>query len=153
MPNELIVSNVIDIYAPPATVWDALVTPAQTKKYMFGCEAISDWKIGSSLLWKGEHQGNEMIFVKGTVVAIVPGKHLAYTTIDPNNPKVADVPENYLTVTYTLELIAGGTQLTVTQGDYAKVGEGEARYRETVDGGGWQPILEQIKKLVESATK
>jgi hypothetical protein len=29
------------------------------------------------------------------------------------------------------------------------VADGENRYRHTVDGGGWSPILQQIKQLVE----
>ncbi len=37
---------------------------------MFGCETVSDWKTGSPLLWKGTYEGNEMVFVKGTVLDI-----------------------------------------------------------------------------------
>jgi hypothetical protein len=43
----------------------------------------------------------------------------------------------------------GKTVLTATQGDYSKVGDGANRYKHTVDGGGWQPILEAIKKILE----
>ncbi|MFT3826670.1 MAG: SRPBCC domain-containing protein [Chitinophagaceae bacterium] len=148
MSTPLIVNSTITINAPAARVWDALTNPEQTKKYMFGCETVSDWKPGSSLLWKGVYQGNEMVFVKGTITAIEPNKYLEYTTIDPNSG-IADVPENYLTVTYSLASGNGETVLTVTQGDYAKVGDGEKRYKETVDGGGWMPILVEIKKLIE----
>jgi uncharacterized protein YndB with AHSA1/START domain len=149
MSNPLIVRNSIQIDAPAAKVWDALTNPAQTKKYMFGCETVSDWKPGSPLLWRGSYEGKEMVFVKGDIVEIHPGKFLAYTTIDPNSG-IADAPENYLTVTYELAENNGKTELTVTQGDYSKVGDGDKRYQETVDGGGWTPILVEIKKLVES---
>ena len=81
----LIIKNSISIDAPASRVWDALVNPAQTKKYMFGCEAISDWKIGSPLIWRGVYEGNEMIFVKGNIVELIPEKLLAYTVIDPNS--------------------------------------------------------------------
>ncbi len=53
--DKLFVKNSIVINAPVANVWDALVNPEQTKKYMFGCETVSDWKPGSPLLWKGEY--------------------------------------------------------------------------------------------------
>ncbi len=149
MSQPLIVKNSISIHAPAEKVWDALVNPGQTKKYMFGCEAISDWQPGSPLLWKGVYEGKEMVFVKGTIKEIVPGKFLAYTTIDPNSG-IADIPENYLTVTYDVTTDKGQTVLTATQGDYAKVGDGEKRYQETVNGGGWQPILDAIKQLVET---
>ena len=147
--NSLIVKNTITINAPASKVWDALVNPQQTKKYMFGCETVSDWKPGSPLLWKGVFDGKELVAVKGIVVSIQPEKYLEYTTIDPNNPAMEDIPGNYLTVTYDLKPVNGNTLLTVTQGDYAKVAEGQNRYNDTMAGGGWQSVLDQIKKLVE----
>ena len=149
MSNPLIVENSITINAPAAKVWDALVNPEQTKKYMFGCETVSDWKPGSELLWRGNYEGQDMVFVKGRIVEIIPEKFLSYTTIDSNSG-IVDVPENYLTVTYNLEEEGAQTILTATQGDYSTVGEGEKRFRETLDGGGWQPILVEIKKMLES---
>ena len=145
------VVSIITINAPAASVWDALVNPEQTKKYMFGCETVSDWKPGSPLLWRMNYEGKELIAVKGEVIAIEPGKRLVYTTIDPNNPAMADVPENYLTVTYELSTQNGQTTLTVTQGDYNKVADGERRYAEAYNNGeGWNPILAQIKALLEN---
>lgn len=149
MSNPLIVKNSISINASAAKVWNALVNPEQTKKYMFGCETVSDWKPGSELLWSANYQGKDMVFVKGNIVEIVPGKFLSYTTIDPNSG-IADIPENYLTVTYDLKEENGQTILIATQGDYSSVGDGEKRYNETVAGGGWQPILIEIKKLLEA---
>lgn len=54
MSKPLFVKNSIVINASTEKVWDALVNPEQTKKYMFGCETVSDWKVGTSLLWRGE---------------------------------------------------------------------------------------------------
>jgi len=74
---------------------------------------------------------------------------LSYTTIDPNSA-IADIPENYLTVTYSLKEENGQTIFTVTQGDYSKAADGEKRYKEAYNNGeGWNPILVEIKKLVE----
>ena len=149
MSETLFVKNTITIQATAAKLWDVLTNPQQTKKYMFGCETISDWKSGSELLWQGNYEGKEMVFVKGHVVEIDPEKILAYTTIDPNST-IDDVSENYLTVTYLLEEENGHTILTVTQGDYATVAEGERRYSEANNGGeGWNPILAEIKKVAE----
>lgn len=149
MEKELFIKNSISIKASPVKVWNALVNPDETKKYMFGCEALSDWKVGSPLIWKGSYEGKEMIFVKGSIIAIQPEKLLAYTVIDPNSA-IPDVPENYLTVTYTLAQENGGTMLSVSQGDYTKVADGERRYKDSYnDGEGWNPILKAIKKLVE----
>lgn len=147
-----IITNTITIHAPAAKVWDALVNPVQTKKYMFGCETVSDWQVGSSLEWKGEYEGQEMVFVKGNIIDIQPEKFLAYTTIDPNS-NIDDTSENYLKVTYELTPENGHTVLTVTQGDYNTVADGERRYNEAYNNGeGWNPILIDIKKLVEANT-
>jgi uncharacterized protein YndB with AHSA1/START domain/mannose-6-phosphate isomerase-like protein (cupin superfamily) len=148
--EPLIITNQVTIDASPAIVWDALVNPSQTRKYMFGCEAISDWKKGSILDWKGNYNGKEMIFVTGKITDIVPGKFLAYTTFDPNSA-MENIPENHLTVTYTLAPEGNGTKLIVTQGNYNTVAEGERRYKEAYNNGeGWNPILAEIKKLLEN---
>jgi uncharacterized protein YndB with AHSA1/START domain len=150
MSQSLIVTNIITLNAPAPKVWNALTNPAETKKYMFGCEALSDWKEGSPLIWKGTFNGVELVAVKGTIKKIRPGQYLEYTVIDPNNPAIPDLPENYLTVTLDLKEQDGQTLLTATQGDYSTVADGENRYKHTVDGGGWAPILDAIKALVEA---
>jgi len=142
--------NTIIINAPIAKVWDALVNAEQTKKYMFGCETVSDWKKGSSLIWRMDYEGKDYIAVKGTIVEIKPESLLCYTVFDPNNAAMEDIPANYLTVTYELKIENGQTVFTVTQGDYDTVAEGAKRYQEAYNNGeGWNPILVQIKKLVE----
>lgn len=148
--NKLYIISSIVINATPAKVWDVLTNKEQTKKYMFGCETISDWKPGSELLWQMDWEGKDFVAVKGNIVSIEPEHFLAYTTIDPNNTEMADIPENYLTVTYTLEPQGNSTLLTVTQGDYAKVAQGTKRYQEAYnEGEGWNPILLQIKHIAE----
>ena len=148
MAAPLIIKNQVTIHATVTKVWDALTNPEQTKKYMFGCETVSDWKPGSKLLWKGTYEGKEMVFVKGNIVEIIPPAFLSYTVIDPNSA-IEDIPENYLTVIYNLSEENEYTVLTVTQGDYSKVADGEKRYQESYNNGeGWNPILAEIKKLV-----
>jgi uncharacterized protein YndB with AHSA1/START domain len=150
MTEGLFVKSRITINAPGSKVWNALINPEQTKKYMFGCETVSDWKVGSPLLWRGEYEGKQMVFVKGVIVEIKPESFLTYSTFDPNST-MEDVPENYLNVTYELSPENGQTILNVTQGDYSKVADSEKRYAEAYNGGeGWNPILVEIKKLVES---
>ena len=149
MEKELIIENKIVINASPAIVWDVLINPLQTKKYMFGCETVSDWKVGSELLWKGVYDGKELVAVKGHIASIKPEHLLAYTTIDPN-ASTPDRPENYTTVTYILKDLNGSTELTITQGDYARVADGEKRYNDSIAGGGWSSIMEEIKKIAEA---
>jgi uncharacterized protein YndB with AHSA1/START domain len=148
--EKLIVQNSIIINASPAKVWDALVNPEQTKKYMFGCETVSDWKAGGTLLWKGSYEGKEMVFVKGTILDIQPNKLLKYTVIDPN-VSMPDIPENYLNVTYELSEYEGQTKLVVSQDGFEGAADGEKRYKDVENNGeGWTPILIEIKKVVEA---
>jgi uncharacterized protein YndB with AHSA1/START domain len=148
MPDSLIIQNSVTIDATPAIVWNALVNPEQTRQYMFGCEAVSDWTVGSPLLWRGLHEGREMVFVEGTITALDPETFLAYTAIDPHAAS-PDSPANCLLITYALSAENGKTNLTVTQGDYATVTDGPRRYREAMDAGGWGSILLDIKALIE----
>ncbi|NUM79694.1 SRPBCC domain-containing protein [bacterium] len=145
--QELFVRADITIKAPAVKVWDALVNPAVTRQYMFGCDVVSDWKIGSPVLWKGVANGKEVTFVKGYLLKLEPEKLLQYTTIDPNSD-IEDIPANYLTVTYELKSSGNQTELHVSQGDYSKVAQGQKRYEDTKNGG-WDMILSKIKEIVE----
>jgi len=150
MDMPKIVKSTITINESKSIVWDALTNPDKTKVYMFGCETVSDWKVGSDLLWKGNHEGKEMVFVKGKILMIEPEKFLKYTVIDPF-AAYPDVPENYLNVTYELTEQGGQTDLTVTQDGFETAAEGEKRYKDTYNNGeGWNPILIEIKKLAET---
>jgi uncharacterized protein YndB with AHSA1/START domain len=146
----LFIKNTIIIHASATKIWDVLTNPAMTKMYMFGCETISDWQVGSELLWQGTYEGNEMVFVKGYIKEILPHTKLVYSTFDPNGT-IEDISENYLDVTYLLAEENGVTTFTVTQGDYNIVADGERRYKEGSNNGeGWNPILVEIKKIAEA---
>ena len=148
MHKALIIESAIIIDAPLQEVWDHLINPEKTKAYMFGCEVISDFKVGSPVLWQATVEGKETVFVKGHVVSIDSPVHFAYTTFDPHST-MEDIPENYLTVTYNLKEENGKVRLSITHGDFAKVADGESRYKDTTANGGWDAILENIKKLAE----
>ena len=147
--QKLVVQNTITINASADEVWDVLTNPQQTKKYMFGCETVSDWTIGSDLFWKGSYEGQEMVFVKGRILEIEPKKVLKYTVIDPN-ASYPDLPVNHLNVTYELHEANGETTLTVSQDGFENAADGEKRYRDVYNNGqGWYPILVLIKDLAE----
>ncbi len=143
--NELVIRQTIEVDAPVSTLWKILTDNEFIQQYMFGCRAETDWKPGSPLLWKGAADGK--LYVKGQVVSIKPPHRLVYTVIDPNSP-IADIPSNYLTMTYDLKERKGGSTLEITQGDFAKVENGQNRYKDSLGGG--DSILVAIKKLSEA---
>ena len=144
--SELKVKKTITLNAEIKTVWDALTKPQWTKRYMFGVEVISDWKVGSPILWKGRLKGDEKIIMKGSIEKIEAGKLLQFTTLDLN-AKCNDVPSNYVKATYELTPKYGKTILSVTQGDYAHVTNGEKRFN--VDDGALSLTLNSLKMLFE----
>lgn len=136
--------HTIIIKAEISKVWDALINPVLTKQYMFGCEAISDWKIGHRLIWRGAADG--VHYVVGKVVEFQPNSILAFTVFDPH-AGYADIPDNYLTSKYVLTYAKGETTVHISQGDYSKVEDGKQRFEEAA--GGWEMAMQGLKKLLQ----
>ena len=129
-------------------VWDLLLNPEMTKQYMFGCAVLSDWKIGSPVYWKGKTEdGDEVVYVKGKVIAFEEGKLATSTTFDPNSG-MEDIPANHVNLTYQLEEHPEGSLLTIIQGDFAGAQDGQKRYEESKKG--WvEMVIPLMKKLLK----
>lgn len=142
MDKSLIASESIIIKAPATKVWDALTNPESIKKYLFGTEAISDWKKGSALTFKGVWK-DKPYEDKGTILEIEPEKVLKYNYWSPFTGS-EDKPENYIILTFVLEPNGDETKLTLTQ-------EGAAS-KDGLDHSmkNWKSVLENIKKLLEA---
>jgi uncharacterized protein YndB with AHSA1/START domain len=144
MTNELIVRRSIEIKAPARRIWEILTNPEHTKKYMFGCEIVSDWNIGSPLIWRGAADG--VVYVKGDLLALVKEKLFSFTVFDPN-AGIEDAPSNYSTVVIELTPGNGCTRLTVTQGYFAGMADAENRFMSAEAG--WDMVLPKIKETAE----
>jgi uncharacterized protein YndB with AHSA1/START domain len=145
--TERFIRRTVEIDAPAGTVWKILTDNEFIPQYMFGCNAETDWKPGSPLLWKGAADGK--LYVKGEVVTFEAPHLLEYTVIDPNNPALADIPENYLTMSFAVkERGENASALEIRQGDFTAIAHGEQRYNDTVGGGDF--VLVGIKKLAEA---
>ena len=62
------------IYAEASIVWNAITNPELTEKYIHNSEVISDWKAGSSVIWRDAD--SQKIHAKGEILKIVPEKYL-----------------------------------------------------------------------------
>jgi len=133
------VSIVID--APREEVWDALTNPDQIKKYFFGTEAISDWKKGSPLHFRGEWEGKKYED-KGTILETKPGELFKYTYWSSMSG-IEDKPENYVTVTYTLSEELGKTKVIITQDNI----ESDEMRKHSEEN--WNKVLGDLKNLLE----
>jgi uncharacterized protein YndB with AHSA1/START domain len=144
--TELLIRKSIEIDAAIETLWKVLTDSKFIQQYMFGCYVESDWKPGSPMLWKGASDGK--LYVHGHIVAINPPHRLEYTVFDSTST-MADVPSNYLTMTYELKTRSDhASVLEVTQGDFARVEDGQRRYKDAL--GDDNSVLEGIKKLAEA---
>lgn len=129
------------IKAPASKVWQALVNPEIIKQYLFNTEVISDWKVGSPIIYRGEWEGKPFED-KGKILEIEPEKILKSTHWSPMSG-VPDTPENYHTVTYTLAANGPSTEVTITQDNNAS--EEENAHSEK----NWRTVLDGLKKLLE----
>lgn len=124
-------------------VWDALINPEMIKKYFFGTEAVSDWKIGSPIFYRGVWEGKSYED-KGKILNIVPGK-LLETLYWSAAFGLEDKPENYKKVTYELIPDKGKTKLVLTQDNN---GTEEERERSEQN---WKMVLNSLKELLEKS--
>ncbi len=141
MDKNLIAKASISIAAPDKKVWDALVDPAAIKQYFFGTTVVSDWHLGSPIVWKGEWQG-KAYEDKGVILKIMPGKIIQYSHFSPLSG-LPDKPENYHTV--TIELTAAGSQTLVSLSQDHNATEEERSHSEQ----NWGMMLAGLKKFLE----
>lgn len=141
MSNNLISKQSVIIKAPLSKVWDALINPEIIKQYLFGTTAVSEWKEGGSIIYKGVWQGKEYED-KGTILKIVNEK-LFETTYWSSMSGTSDSPENYKKITYELNPEKNGIKLTITQDNNSS--EEEKNHSEE----NWKMVLNTIKELLE----
>jgi uncharacterized protein YndB with AHSA1/START domain len=139
--QKFIATATTTIRAPASKVWQALINPEIIKQYLFDTEVISDWKVGSPILYRGEWQGKPFED-KGKILQIEPEKSLVSTHWSPLSG-VPDTPENYHTVSYTLVENGDSTEVTITQDNNAS--EEEKNHSEQ----NWRFVLDGMKKLLE----
>lgn len=142
MRNDLIVSQSIDIKVSPAKVWEVLTTPDLIKEYLFGTETVTDWEVGSEIIFQGEYE-EQTYRDKGVILENVPNKLLSYSYWSGFSG-LEDKPENYSTITYTLKPEEDDqTEFSWTQQGYAT----EEGYTHSVNGMG--ALLKQVKQIAE----
>lgn len=144
MNTDLKVERTIKLNAPIDKVWEALVSPELTKRYMFNCEVTSNWEIGSSIIWEGEFQGYKA-YQTGIILEYQEYKQLKYTTFDKQTG-LDDIPANHVHVTYLLSEENGWTVFTVITDNF----NGD-KTRSEHSAAGWDAIvLPKFKALIDS---
>lgn len=142
MNKGFVATSSITIDAPASEVWEALTAPEIIKQYMFGTNVVTDWKVGSPIVWKGEWQGKSYED-RGKILEVEKNRVLKYSHFSPLSG-TPDVPENYHTVTVKLMNDGVGTIVQLLQ-DGNKTEESRRHSEKN-----WTMMLESLKKILES---
>ena len=140
MVGNLIARASTSIIAPSDKIWKALVDPVAIKKYMFGTTVVSDWRVGSSIVWKGEWQGKPYED-KGKILQLSTGHLMQYNHVSGPPGK----EESHI-VTIELTPDRNHTHLVLTQDGSATE---ESRVHSEKN---WEKMLAELKKYVEYET-
>ena len=138
--EDFVVKKRIAIKAQPLEVWDALINPDKTRKYFFGFRALSDWKVGSSVTFKGKIFLIKKVELIGQVKIFEPLKILQYTLRNGNS-------ENFSTVTDELSYENEETILSVSD-DVGTGKDAEKRYKRSDKA--WDHVLKKLKEFLEN---
>lgn len=140
--QDLTLTKTVEIAAPAAKVWDALVNPETVKKYFFGTTIASSWKVGDPITFSGNFNGKEYLD-KGIIKQCEPEKVLSYLYFS-GFFGLEDKEENYSLVTYVItRRPSDKVALRVTQSGFAN--EQAVVHSEKA----WEGVLAELKKVVE----
>ena len=131
-----------EIEASPARVWKALTDPDEIEKYMFGSHVVTDWRPGSSIVWKGEYDGKtyedkgEILESRARATA---KRHALQPAGRPGRPS-AELPHGRIR---TASCQRRATRVTINQDNNPTP---EAAEHSKAN---WERMLSGLKRLVE----
>jgi len=126
------------IETTPEKLWQALIDTEFSKRYWFGTEVRSDWKVGSpfALVTDG------MTTDTGEILVSDPPRLLAYTF---KHERFEEMREPATKVTFTIEPHGKIVKLTVTHEGFAA----DSKLLGAISNG-WPAILSGLKSLLET---
>lgn len=134
-----------DLVATVDQVWDAITKPEIVKQYFFGTNMVTNWIVGQPIFFRGEWQG-KAYEDKGTVLAFEPKTRLSYSYWSGMGG-TDDTPENYQTITLSLEPHEHMVRLTIEQANVPT--------QESADHSmeNWKMVFNGLQALLTAPTK
>ncbi|GHS86138.1 hypothetical protein AGMMS50218_05440 [Actinomycetota bacterium] len=103
----------VHVDAVPEAVWRALTDPALVREYFFGTTLVTDWRVGSPIVYRGEWEGRAYED-RGTVLEVDRPRRLVTDYFSPSSG-LPDEPGNHQRVTYEVAPEDGGSRVTIVQ--------------------------------------
>ena len=130
-----------DVDTPPSQVWTVLTDSRRLGEVMFGSQIITDWRVGSPILFRGEWEGRKFED-KGVIDELTEPRRIRMQHYSPLSG-LADIPENYHHVTFDLEPLGDSsrTRVTITQDGNADQDAADH------SAANWQTMLESLQKV------
>ena len=128
------------IRTTPAELWAALTTSEFMKKYWFGMNFETDWKLGSP--WKLIFPDGR-IADTGEIVELAPPRRIVLKWRNEFRPEL--MAEGYAHCSIELEPQDGAVKLTISH----TIERADSKLIEAVSGG-WPRILSNLKSLLET---
>lgn len=125
-------------------IWEILTTPKYIKEFLYGTDAISEWKEGSSLVFKGVWEGTPYE-EKGIILTFQPPQIFKYSYFS-DFFGLPDMPENYSIIENRLTFADGLVSIHLTQSGFTA----EERRDHSIES--WKQclgIIEEIAKTVK----
>ncbi|SCF13536.1 Uncharacterized conserved protein YndB, AHSA1/START domain [Micromonospora viridifaciens] len=160
MENETFVYTTY-IRTTPEKLWRALVEPEFTRRYWGGVALVSDWRVGSPVLWQDAPDAEPKDIGQRVLVA-EPYRRLSYSWhgFQPEHAAhfgwsdeelAARLRERRSKVAFDLVPHGETVRLTVTHDDFSPDSEMHRAISGQLDGsGGWPELLASLKTLLET---
>lgn len=134
--------STILINATKQKVWDALTKPELVKKWQYGSDVLTDWKVGSEIRFRVEWDGK--VFEQwGKILEIVPNELIKYSLFFPR-PDLEDKEENYFIMSYIISQLENKIRLEILKEDNRP---GAVEEKESDEE---NPVLTALKEIIES---
>ena len=128
------------IRTTPTELWTALTTSEFMKKYWFGMNFETDWKVGSP--WKLIFPDGRIANI-GEIVELDPPRRIVLKWRNEFRPELT--AEGYARCAIELEPQDGAVKLTISH----TIERADSKLIEAVSGG-WPRILSNLKSLLET---
>ena len=134
------------INASPDKVWAALTNKEKLRRFFFGSDIETDWRVGSPIFFRGDWKGKKYED-KGVIKTFDREKKLSFTHWSALS-NVPDEPENYHIVTFDLSPTGKGTEVSLTQENQNESESRTPQAKEELKKN-WSMLLDGLKKVVE----